>query len=336
MEKKGFATIGNWIVDYIKDVDRYPEKNHLTIIRQQTKSIGGGAANVIIDLAKMGVNSPFYACGMIGKDSDGEMILTTLRRNDINVNLMQYSFGEPTSYTDVMNSPKEKIRTFFHHPGANIELSSNLFDCLPENIKICYIGYLNMLPGLEKAPEKTFNSLRSLRQKGIEIAVDLVSDKDNRSDFVTKALPYIDYLIINEIEAEFVSNLKILDLSVNDNVKTIIEAASKIIEMGVQKIVAVHCPLFAVAVDRDYKVTVEPSYKIEKDAIKGTVGAGDAFCAGFLHGMYNNLDVSKSLKYGNASAWFNLHSSNATEGAVALSQINELIETKEQYSLTDL
>ncbi len=334
MRKNGFATIGNWIVDYIKDVDRYPEKNHLTIIRQQTKSIGGGAANVIIDLAKMGIDLPFYACGMIGRDSDGDMILSTLKNNGINANLMQYSLAELTSYTDVINSPKEKIRTFFHYPGANIELVSEHIDSIPESIKICYIGYLNMLPGLEKIAEKTFASLVSLRKKGIEIAVDLVSDKDIRSDFVAKALPYIDYLIINEIEAEFISTIKISDFSVDENIKTIIRSASKIIEMGVQKIVAVHCPLFAVAVDSNYKIAIEPSYQIGKDAIKGTVGAGDAFCAGFLYGVYNNLDVNQSLKYANASAWFNLHSPNATEGAATLSQINELIRSKEQYSLT--
>jgi len=58
MKRNGILAFGNWIVDHIKNIETYPEKNLLTIIKNHEKSIGGGPANVTIDLAKMKADFP--------------------------------------------------------------------------------------------------------------------------------------------------------------------------------------------------------------------------------------------------------------------------------------
>jgi sugar/nucleoside kinase (ribokinase family) len=63
------------------------------------------------------------------------------------------------------------------------------------------------------------------------------------------------------------------------------------------------------------------------DEIKGTAGAGDAFCAGMLFGLHEDLSLSTSLRLANASARFNLTSPTCTDGAVSLIQLNQFIES---------
>ena len=52
-------------------------------------------------------------------------------------------------------------------------------------------------------------------------------------------------------------------------------------ELGVRKKVIIHMPDLATALSED-GFTVVPSYEVSKAEIKGTTGAGDAFCAGIL------------------------------------------------------
>jgi sugar/nucleoside kinase (ribokinase family) len=48
--------------------------------------------------------------------------------------------------------------------------------------------------------------------------------------------------------------------------------------------------------------------------IKGTVGAGDAFCAGALYAAYQGESIAAALKLGNAAAAASLSQPGATEG----------------------
>ena len=54
---------------------------------------------------------------------------------------------------------------------------------------------------------------------------------------------------------------------------------------------------------------------LPKGFIKGTVGAGDAFCAGALLAAYRRLPVWEALRYGNAAAVQSLRT-DTSNGAV--------------------
>ena len=56
---------------------------------------------------------------------------------------------------------------------------------------------------------------------------------------------------------------------------------------------------------------------LPKGFIKGTVGAGDAFCAGALLAAYRRLPVREVLRYGNAAAVQSLRA-DTSNGAVIL------------------
>ena len=247
---------------------------------------------------------------------------------------MRKSKNIATAYTDVMNGLKDSTRTFFHFLGSNSLLSYKDFEKINCNAKICYIGYLLVLKGLEKYDEEygsiAAKSLAFLQKKGLVTVVDLVSNKEADKNFIIGCLKYVDYLIINEIEAEIITGRQIRNNDDTVNCTNLELAVSQIMDFGINKQVIVHFPEGALAVGKNGNNVFEPSYYIDSKDIIGSVGAGDAFCAGVLYGIHENLELNETLKIASANAWFNLHSQSATEGAVKISEVNKFIKTAVQ------
>ena len=74
--------------------------------------------------------------------------------------------------------------------------------------------------------------------------------------------------------------------------------------------------------------TSVPSLKVPKEDILGTVGAGDAFCAGCLYGIYNNYTDTQILEFASAAAACNLLEANAVDG---MKPRNEILILAEKY-----
>ena len=58
-----------------------------------------------------------------------------------------------------------------------------------------------------------------------------------------------------------------------------------------------------------------------KGYIKGKVGAGDAFCAGVLYGIYQGWDCSTCLRLGGAAAAANLSAPDSISGMRPVEQL---------------
>ncbi|MCI0691906.1 hypothetical protein L0337_07860 [candidate division KSB1 bacterium] len=70
--REGFACAGNWIIDHVRLIDHYPGEEGLAFIREESRSTGGCAYNVICDLRAIDPDLPLYAIG--GEDEDGHFI----------------------------------------------------------------------------------------------------------------------------------------------------------------------------------------------------------------------------------------------------------------------
>ena len=64
-----------------------------------------------------------------------------------------------------------------------------------------------------------------------------------------------------------------------------------------------------------------PSRKLEPREIIGSVGAGDAFCAGFLYGCHERWTLTESIKLAHACARASLLCANAIDGAKTLEEL---------------
>src|SRR6187401_2469951 len=112
--RSGILAAGNFIRDYVKISDHFPEQDMLVSIRSESACNGGGPFNVLVDLAEMGVKYPLEAAGLVGRDANGEWILRSCAASGIDVTQLRPTEAAPTSYTDAMTVASTGRRTFFH------------------------------------------------------------------------------------------------------------------------------------------------------------------------------------------------------------------------------
>lgn len=318
--REGIIAGGNFIIDKVKIIDSWPGQESLSNIISESACNGGGPYNVLKDLANMGVNFPLEAIGLVGNDQNGESIIQDCKANGINTNQITKTNLAATSYTDVMSVKEDGKRTFFHNRGANAHIDIEHFNFQNTNSRIFHLAYLMLLDELDKIDgngrTKASFVLEKAKINGLVTSADLVSvNSDRFSAVVIPALPYVDYLFINEFEAEKITGI----FTTKDNkidLDSCKLACKKILEYGVNEWVILHFPKGAVAISSRGVSLEQNSLALPKDYIKGAVGAGDAFAAGVLFGIHNEWEMQKSLHLGVCVAVACLSHPSSSDGVV--------------------
>lgn len=310
MDKKGIVVAGTVIVDKINEISAYPSCGELTQIRSIQKAIGGCVPNVALDLKRISPELPIRAAGTIGGDEDGAFVTDIMNRCGVDTTGLTVLAEEMTSFTDVMSIPGGQ-RTFFTYAGASAKFGSEHVKLDGNLPKILHLGYFLLLERVDNG--EGLKILKAAKEQGIETSIDLVSENSDRYNLVVPCLPYTDYLIINEIEAGKLTNLE----PSNENLEQI---ARSLMDMGVGKKVIIHKPDRAVCLSKD-GFSCMPSYALPEGYIQGTTGAGDAFCAGALTGIYFGWSDTEILAFASACAVMALGSADATSGLRTMQEI---------------
>src|SRR6185436_9031499 len=100
--RRGVLAGGNWIIDQVKLIDVYPQREQLANILSQSQGTGGAPYNVLIDLARLGATFPLHGAGLVGKDGLGQYIQEDCKRHGIETRHLRSTAEAPTSFTDVM------------------------------------------------------------------------------------------------------------------------------------------------------------------------------------------------------------------------------------------
>ena len=327
-KRNGVLAGGNCIIDQVKLIDTYPAQEQLANIRSQHQGSGGSPYNVLVDLARLGVQFPLQAAGLVGRDPLGECILEDCRKNGIETRFLKTTPAAPTSYTDVMTVAKTGVRTFFHHRGANALWDGKELDFKKTKARIFHLGYLLLLDKMDEV-DKTYGTraarvLAAAQEAGLKTSVDVVSEAGDRfKSVVTPALKYCDYAIVNEHEAGLTTGFKIRKADGVDTV-SLRHAAGAMLQCGVRELVVIHFPEGCFARTRDGKDHWQPSLKVPPKAVAGSAGAGDAFCAGVLLGLHEGWDIQKCLLTGVCAAAASLTDPTCTGGMMPLAQVEAL------------
>jgi len=330
--RKGIALAGNIIVDVVKEIDSYPKQGMLVNISNVTRAVGGCAANTAIDLAKIDRSIPISVAGKVGDDESGRFVVSQLSRYGIDCDRIGISAAKPTSFSDVMSEPTGE-RTFFHARGANGEFSPADIDLNALDCVILHIGYILLLDAFDQ-PDPAYGTvmahfLHDAQLSGIKTSVDVVSS--NIADYkgtIIPALRYCNYAFLNEVESSMLTDLPPYNADGSLNMDNIRATMEFIAAQGVKEKVIVHCKTCGFCLDVPTGTfTAVPSLDIPKDRIRGSVGAGDAFCAGSLYAIYNNYDDQRLLEFASAAAAANLFSENSVDGMKPKAELDILMKT---------
>jgi sugar/nucleoside kinase (ribokinase family) len=310
--KNGIAIAGSILVDNINEISAYPSAGELTKIKSVQKSVGGCVPNVAIDLKRICPDLTVKAVGKIGADENGEYVKEVLSKNGVEIE--DISVGtDKTSFTEVM-SVSGGQRTFFTYAGASADFGVNDVPMDALNVKMLHLGYFLLLDKIDNGDGELL--LKKAKEQGVKTSIDLVSENSDRYSLVLPCLKYVDNLIINEVEAGALTGIE-------PKSENLVKIAQKLKACGVSERVIIHTPEMGVCVS-EKGVECVPSYALPDNFIVGTTGAGDAFCAGALYGIYQNKTDKEILEFASATAVAALSSADATSGLREEKEIQEL------------
>lgn len=330
MKREGIAVAGNMIVDVLYPILGNPKPGELTTITDGiSRSTGGALCNVIVDLAKLDPAVPLTALGRVGTDPEGDYILEKLNAH-ANIDTSRVRREGLTSFTAVMADTIGKQRTFFHYRGANARFCEKDVDWETLNVAILHIGYLLLLDALDE-PDAIYGTkmarlLHTAQGKGIKTSIDVVSEAGDRfCRIVPPALNYTDYCVINELEAQASTGVPLRNGETGELLReNLPKALQKLKALGVSTWAVIHCPEGGFGLDTRGEYVAVESLPLPREQIKGTVGAGDAFCAGVLCGAYRGWSLPEAIELGSAAAACSLSESGATEGMRTVDESMEL------------
>lgn len=329
--RRGILTGGTWCVDYNRTVSHWPGEDGLAELFDEERHGGGSGCNLALDMKLLDPSIPVETIGLVGDDDDGRYLVTTANAAGIDTRQMAVTAAAATQFCDAYVSLRSHRRTHVFHAGTGALLTPDHFDFSTTRMRYLHLG----LPGVHRILDAPWQGepsgwvavLRSARAAGLQTNMELASiDPGLMARLVAPCLPHLDFLIVNDMEIGAIAGVETIRAGAPDR-QACAHAARAVLERGAMKLVAVHCPAFAIAVTREGESTVLPSIAIPEAEIKGANGAGDAFAAGMLYGLHEGWTVAQSLKLAHASAAASLRSVSTTGAIVPWKECLSLAET---------
>lgn len=317
MPKQGIVVAGSLIADMFHQIDNYPKEGFLTNVRR-IEGQPGGTGNILQDLAKLDADLPLTVSAILGDDRAGDLVMERLSSYP-NMDLSSVQRRGTTSSTLVMNAQDTKQRTFFYIPASSDEYDMSCIDWENLHASIFLLEYILLMKNVD-APDPEYGThgariLAEARRRGMETSIDIVSEQSQRvQGIVRSALRYTDYCSINEAEAQNVTGVDLTSSpeTMKANAQKALEALR---EAGVAKWAVIHSPSCGFGLDcRTGQYVCVPSLRLPKGYIKGSNGAGDAFCSGILYAAWRGDPLETALRLANACAACSLSEENGSDG----------------------
>ncbi|MCG7622170.1 carbohydrate kinase family protein [Epibacterium sp. Ofav1-8] len=282
------AVIGNANLDLVGGLlADWPEQGTEIFLDRADSRIGGSAANTALVLQRLGAVSGLIASA--GSDAVGTMIAEAFAAPLDRIARVE----APTSVTFGLLHPGAE-RTFFSTPGH-----LDRFDMAQVRAGLAdwpLDGALAMMSGAFALPALTRDSLslmRDLRARGAQIAIDPGWPGGGWTD-TTRALVQgwiaeSALVLINDKELVGLTGANSVEGGLNAMVGQLPEDCVLVVKCG---------PDGAIAL-RDGETFSATSPRAD---IFDTIGAGDAFNAGFLAALQVGLDLQTCLRAGSAVA----------------------------------
>jgi sugar/nucleoside kinase (ribokinase family) len=263
-------------------ISHVPAAGELVLAERIFLTIGGCAANVAVDLAKLGV--PAAVVGRVGGDSFGKVVAEMLRGHGLDVSALQVSPSADTSQTLIVNVAGQD-RRFIHTFGANADFTAA--DIPPERLARCrllYLGGYLVMPRVRQ--DELAPVFAAARRAGALTVMDVVvPGPGDHLAALERLLPHVDVFLPNSHEAEVITGKK--EPLCQAEVFHRLGARTVIITLGDAGSVLVN--------DRQrLRAGTYPTTFVDGS------GGGDAFAAGYIDGLLRGLPAEDCLRVASA------------------------------------
>jgi sugar/nucleoside kinase (ribokinase family) len=283
-QNKPIVCLGILVADVVgRPLRTLPEAGRLVLVDEMGLHTGGCAANAGTALARLGL--PVEVIGKVGADPFGDFVLNALKERGIGTHGIKRDQQIGTSATMVMVDPDGE-RRFVHYIGANARLQLEDIDfSLIENASILHVAGALVMPALDGQP--TAELMRRAKSMGVTTFLDTVWDDTGRwMQLLEPCLPYVDYFVPSLAEAQALTGRN----DPHDVALALLDRGVGIVGL---KMAAEGC----LVVTRAGETLHVPAFEVK---VIDATGAGDAFAAGFIAGIWQGWSLEQTARLANA------------------------------------
>ncbi len=282
------VSAGIIVADHLcEPIDHVPEPGELVAADRLVLEVGGCAANVAVDLAKMGVTAS--VCGCIGEDPFGDFLIQMLNERGVATTGIRRTDKADTSQTLIINV-RGQDRRFIHCFGANAHFrAEHISRQLVANAKVLYLGGYLVMPSME--PAALAELFAEARRQEVRTVLDVVVPEHlavNAAAIMEQLRPVLaetDVFLPNEDEARLITGRS-----------DPFEQAEVFRDAGAATVVITRGDAGAMLVADGVRLRAG-AFQIEY--VDGS-GGGDAFDAGYICGLLRNYDYRGCLELASA------------------------------------
>lgn len=269
------VVVGSLNVDLTLRVSRLPLRGQTVTANSLKVAPGGKGANQAVAAARL--ETCVSMIGRVGKDSYGEMLLSSLREAGVNVSHVAADPELPTG-TALITVDTSGSNTIVVYQGANVH-------CSPEDVDASHdviAGSQALVTQLEIPLETVERALQVAKAQSIVTVLNPAPARD----IPRTLLANVDFLIPNEVEASLLSGIQV------SGPDSAIEAATKLRRRGSRRVIVTLGEHGAVFCGPEGTFHV-PAFKVRA---VDTTAAGDAFIAAFTTAWVKGDGADASLR----------------------------------------
>ncbi len=275
----------------------------------------GAEANVCVSLAHMGVDSEFVT--RLPENAIADAAIAELRKHSVGVSHIVRG-GERIGVFYVEKGAAQRPSTIvYDRTGTAIATARSEDFNWNEIFKdIDWFHWTGITPALgAKLPDICGEALQIAKRKGIRISCDLnyrakLWTPEKAGEVMRRLLPYVDVLIANEEDSEKVLGIHAEATNVTRgllNRDGYIDVARKLSEAYPIKAVGITLRKSISASDNEWSAMLYKDGKayfsrVYPIHIVDRVGGGDAFAAGLIYALMNDLDAQETIEYAAAAS----------------------------------
>lgn len=290
-------------VDHLIVVPEYPAFDSKTRLSEYTRSAGGQTATAMVALQRLGRLTAY--AGRFGSDDAGSFGLRSLKDEGVNTDFAEVIDGASNQIAFIVIDARSGERTIIWDRDARLAYAEDEAPVeLPARGRVLHMDAHD--------PPACARMAQAARAAGVIVSIDV----DNIYEGLPQLLPLVDVLISS---AEFPHRLT----GISDERAALVEMKAR---YGCALVGMTRGPQGALIYCEGQFVDA-PAFEIP-GTCRDTTGAGDAFHAGFLHGVLRGDQVETCLKWGNAVAALKCRSLGARTSLPDANEVSEFLGSR--------
>ena len=272
------TVVGSFVMDNVAKMKKFPQEGE-TILGESIELFPGGkGANQCVSIARLGGDVEMV--GMLGQEANGDVFKKILKAEGIeskNVFLCE----KPTAIAQVQINEKGQNRICVI-PSANFEFGFEDLDKIDTVLQNTQLIVLQL--------EMRLDVTKELINRAHAYGVPVLLNPAPAVPLEEVVLSKIDYLTPNETELAILTNVN------TDTDEGVVEAAKKLLTMGVKTVIATLGERGALIANAD-ATKIIPGYAVKA---VDTVAAGDSFNGALAVALTEGKTLEESVRFANA------------------------------------